>query len=183
MGFLSGAYGKLMAGQHLRNLQHRLTQVTSRHRRITREIEQKEKYYQNMERNMKQALMSESRNRILGNLAGYLGKEQFASLNINDPASVARVFGGMTQDQLSGWSTYQQSQQYTYTQSQTMYANLLEMQKEADLEALKDVEDDLQTEKENLESQIKLAQADYDAKKEEEKAGAKTIAPDYTGQG
>ena len=38
-------------------------------------------------------------------------------------------------------------------------------------------------EKESLESQIQLAQQDYEACKEMEKAGAKSLVPNYTGQG
>ena len=57
------------------------------------------------------------------------------------------------------------------------------MQRESMLQPLKDLEDDLQTQKDNLESRLKIAQAEYDAKKEEEKAGVKGLTPDYTGQG
>ena len=41
---------------------------------------------------------------------------------------------------------------------------------------------DLQIEKDNLESQLKIAQADYEANKEMEKQGAQNLKPDYTGQ-
>ena len=51
------------------------------------------------------------------------------------------------------------------------------------LEPLKQEEDSLQTEKDSLESQIQLAQADYDACKKMEQADAKNLAPNYTGQG
>ena len=57
---------------------------------------------------------------------------------------------------------------------------MFEMQREAMLQPLKDLEDDLQTQKDNLESRIKIAQAEYDAKKDEEKQGAQGMKPDYT---
>jgi len=57
------------------------------------------------------------------------------------------------------------------------------MYREATLEPLKQYEDELQTEKDNRESRLKLLEADYQASKEEEKAGAKNLAPEYTGQG
>ena len=59
MGFLNGAYGKLMAGKLVRDLQYQMTSVQSRLRRVTREIGQKEKMYQAQERNMKQAMQSQ----------------------------------------------------------------------------------------------------------------------------
>ena len=67
-------------------------------------------------------------------------------------------------------------------QAQSMWQNMFEMQRESMLQPLKDLEDSLQTEKDNLESRLKIAQAEYDAKKEEEKAGVKGLTPDYTGQ-
>ena len=51
------------------------------------------------------------------------------------------------------------------------------------LEPLKMEEDSLQTEKDSLESQIQIAQADYEACKKMEQADAKNLAPNYTGQG
>ena len=49
------------------------------------------------------------------------------------------------------------------------------------LEPLKMEEDSLQTEKDSLESQIQIAQADYEACKKMEQADAKNLAPNYTG--
>lgn len=51
------------------------------------------------------------------------------------------------------------------------------------LEPLKQESDSLQTEKDSLESQIQIAQADYDACKKMESSDAKNLAPNYTGQG
>ena len=58
------------------------------------------------------------------------------------------------------------------------YENLNDMM----LEPLKMEEDSLQTEKDSLESQIQIAQADYEACKKMEQADAKNLAPNYTGQ-
>ena len=77
----------------------------------------------------------------------------------------------------------QQLLQTAMQQQMTMQENMIEAAKEAELMGLKDLEDDLQTEKDSLESQIQLAQADYDGCKEMEKAGAKNMVPQYTGQG
>ena len=51
------------------------------------------------------------------------------------------------------------------------------------MEPLKDEEEMLQTEKDSLESQIQIAQQDYEACKKMEQADAKNLAPNYTGQG
>ena len=51
------------------------------------------------------------------------------------------------------------------------------------LEPLKMEEDALQTEKDSLESQLQIAQQDYEACKKMEQADAKNLAPNYTGQG
>ena len=59
MGFLMGAYGKLMAGKLVRDLQFQLMSVTRRAQRITKEIGDKEKMYQAQERNMKQQMQSQ----------------------------------------------------------------------------------------------------------------------------
>lgn len=182
MGFLTGAYGKLIAGQHLRDLQNRLTQVTRQHRIMTREISNKEKNYRTYERNIKQGLQAQMQQKIWGGLAGALGVDP-QTINMSNSESMYNMFGNMSKDQMTNYANVQQMAQYEFAQAQTIWQNLFESQRDQDLEALKDIQDDLETEKESLESQIKVAQAEYDAKKEEEKAGAKNIAPDYTGQG
>ena len=58
MGFLLGAYGKLMAGKRLRALQARMMSVQSRLRRATRDIEQMEKYWTRIEKDNKNAMSS-----------------------------------------------------------------------------------------------------------------------------
>ena len=55
-----------------------------------------------------------------------------------------------------------------------------EMLRETQLEPLKDEEEMLQTEKDSLESQIQVAQADYEACKKMEQSDAKNLAPSYT---
>ena len=192
MGFLMGAYGKLMAGQRMRDIQFQLTTVQSRLRRITKEIGLKEKMYQSQERNMKTMMQTQMQNNI------YMGLQYLSQYGDPQTAEIASVYGynmfegGMAN--LSGFDTkamnsfstnfsmIQQQAQMQYAMSQNMWQNIFEMQKEADLQSLKDIEDDLQIEKDNLESQLKIAQADYEANKEMEKQGAQNLKPDYTGQ-
>ena len=80
-------------------------------------------------------------------------------------------------------ATMQQRAQMQATMANNMWQNVQEMEKEADLQSLKDLEDSLQVEKDNLESRLKIAQGEYEAYKEEEKQGAQNLKPDYTGQG
>lgn len=172
MGFLSGAYGKLMAGKLVRDLQYQMTSVQSRLRRVTREIGDMEKNMQSQERNLKAQMQ-----------ASVFGAMSEARVGGFDPTNMLGVTSGMTTEQYSLYSMIQQQVQQQYSMAQSMWQNMFEMEREAQLQPLKDLEDSLQTEKDNLESRLKIAQAEYDAKKEEEKAGVKGLTPDYTGQG
>lgn len=167
MGFLSGAYGKLMAGKLVRDLQYQMTSVQSRLRRVTREIGDMEKNMQTQERNMNAQFQNQSIWAMQGLQSGVV---RDASGNIDQDSYQAYIYG-------------QQMAQSQVAMAKTMWQNMFEMQREAQLQPLKDLEDSLQTEKDNLESRLKIAQAEYDAKKEEEKAGVKGLTPDYTGQG
>lgn len=175
MGFLSGAYGKLMAGRLVRDLQYQMTSVQSRLRRVTREIGQKEKMYQVQERNMKQQMQAQMQSAMFG----YLGLPAGVNFGAMDPATAMNMFGGID---TTAYSKASQLAQMQYSAANTVWQNMFEMQREADLMPLKDLEEDLQTEKDNLESRLQIAKAEYDAKKEEEKDGAKNLAPNYTGQ-
>lgn len=175
MGFLSGAYGKLMAGKLVRDLQYQMTSVQSRLRRVTREIGQKEKMYQSQQRNMKQAMQAQMQYAAYG-MMNKMGIDPNGLFN--NPMSQS-----IDMNQMSIYSQCMQRAQMQYQSSMTMWENMFEMQRDADLQALKDLEEDLQTEKDNLESRIKIADQEYQAKKEEEKQGAQNLKPDYTGQG
>ena len=179
MGFLMGAYGKLMAGQRMRSIQFQLTTVQSRLRRITREIGDKEKLYQSQERNMKTQMQNQMQAYMykqLGLDPTMINQGLFSSMDDNTATS---IFGNVNQ---TAFATAMQQAQLIYSASQSMWQSMFEMKKQADLQALKDVEEDLQIEKDNLESQLKIAQADYEANKEMEKQGAQNLKPDYTGQ-
>lgn len=208
MGFLNGAYGKLMAGKLVRDLQYQMTSVQSRLRCVTRQIGLKEKMYQAQERNMKQALQYQMYASQMGQVQGIIEMggvqgangmqqmtpEQLQQLGVLAQTTLGAVTGGgmnlgaglqlgaFDQGVTTMFSGIQQRAQMQYTQAQTIWSNIFEMQKEADLQALKDLEEDLQTEKDNLESRLQIAKQEYDAKKEEEKDGAKNLQPNYTGQ-
>ncbi len=180
MCFLSGAYGKLMAGKMVRSLQYEMTRVQSQLRRVTRQVGNMEKMFSAQERNMKMQMQAKMQASIFG-VNGMGGVFQGLFGNGIDPSN-PDSYQNMDSALMQKFSMYQQQQQYQYTMAQTQWQNTFEMMREAQLEPLKDLEDSLQTEKDNLESRLKIANQEYEAKKEEEKAGAKGLAPEYTGQ-
>ena len=59
MGFLNGAYGKLMAGQLVRDLQYQMTGIQSQLRRVTRQVGDMEKMFTAQKRNMQTMMQSQ----------------------------------------------------------------------------------------------------------------------------
>ena len=197
MGFLLGAYSKQMAGKRVRSLQARMVHVQSQLRRATRDIEQRERYWATVQKNTKngiqaqvsaftmqfsQGLQSSIWSNISGVDAATAEKLKNGEGWGNLTAEQARAITKQMNDASSQNSYTTQALQSAMQQTLAFQENIIEMEKEADLQSLKDLEDELQTEKDSLESQIQLAQADYDACKEMEKAGVKTLTPNYTGQ-
>lgn len=172
MGFLNGAYGKLMAGKLVRDLQYQMTSVQSRLRRVTRELGDAQKSMQAQKRNMDAALKSQMQSSIYAMM--------------RDAGVATDMNADMSEEQRSqyfaAYTSATQKAQMQYSMAQSFWEQSFEMQQEAMLEPLKNEEESLQTEKDNLESRLKIAQAEYDTKKEEEKAGVKSLTPDYTGQ-
>ena len=203
MGFLLGAYGKLMAGKRVRQLQARMMSVQSQLRRATRDIENMEKMINSQQRQMTNSMRMFSTMQMAGMQTGLnvslstlqqsiFGKfyEKYGNDNTKWDAEAQKMYASLTTDyqmqaQLANNSmtSMQQMMQTSMMQQQQQVENYVEMMKEMQLEPLKDVEEDLQLEKDSLESQIQLAQQDYEACKEMEKAGAKSLVPNYTGQG
>ena len=202
MGFLLGAYGKLMAGKRVRQLQARMISVQSQLRRATRDIENMERQINAQQRQMTNTIRTMGSMQMFG-LQSY-NQTELANLqaSIFDKHGLTGIkFDDMTDEQKKSYSnaiseyqmnaslvnnqmsSMQQMMQTTMMQQQQQVENYVEMMKEMQLEPLKDLEEDLQMEKESLESQIQLAQQDYEACKEIEKSGSKSLAPQYTGQG
>ena len=95
----------------------------------------------------------------------------------------ASYLSSITQQMTTQFQYQQQAMQSSLMQQNSMIENNFEAYKELQLQPLKDTEEELQLEKDSLETQIQLAQQDYEACKEMEKAGAKSLVPNYTGQG
>ncbi len=175
MGFLSGAYGKLMAGKLVRQIQYELTGVQSRLRRVTREAGDMEKMFNAQERNMRAQMQNQMQYSMYGMSSGM---PLLAQVGIKDTTMQA-----WQQAQYQAYIQNSQAIQQQFMMAQNVWQDQFEMQREAMLQPLKDLEEDLQVQKDNLESRLKLATQDYEAKKKEEQDGAKNMAPDYTGQG
>lgn len=177
MGFLMGAYGKLMAGKYLRNLQYEHTQIQCQLRRVTKQFQTMQKMFDSQKRNISNQLQAQYSNYSMGLMSG-LGLDKTANGFLDGQAN-----GGVDQRTMYAYNQQQMQMQMQYAQAKTYYENMFEMQQESMLQPIKDLEEDLQTRKDSLDSQIKIAQQEYDAYKDEEKAGAQSMKPDMTGQG
>lgn len=190
MGFLLGAFGKLAAGRRVRALQAQMMRIQSRARRATRDVADMTKM---IDRQEKMALNSLS----LSSMSAMNMAKQMAMGSIFGSAAgsaiMDKINGGqqLTQDENNQYSTLmsQFNQQVSNMSSMNemnvsmqkqQIQDYFEMLRETQLEPLKDEEEALQTEKDSLESQIQIAQADYDACKKMEQSDAKNLAPSYT---
>ena len=204
MGFLIGAFGKLMAGKRVRQLQARMVSVQSQLRRATRDIANMERFLTQQERNIKTQNQAYMSNMMFGMSAGMQGSiwsaleaggmgadrvaelraiqenggNMYAALQGNE----ATMFTNVQQQMTTMFQYQQQAMQSALMQQNTMLENNFETYKEMQLQPLKDLEEDLTVEKESLETQIQLAQNDYKSMQEMEKAGAENLVPRYTGQ-
>ena len=194
MGFLLGAYGKLAAGSRYRQLQSKMMGVQSRLRRVTKDVA-------NMEKSINAQKTQELNNLKMGKMAFGQLLPGFVGNNIQGmtPETLQAINGGLsiaglTPQQLaemkvnSGAITAynqmlgQMNSQYEslITMAQQSIEQKYDDYKEMMLEPLKQEEEDLQIEKDTLESQVQIAKEDYEACKKMEQDGAKTFAPQYT---
>ena len=199
MGFLLGAFGKLMAGRRVRDLQARMMRVQSKARRTTRQIEkmskmletQKKLELNNLSMQQQWANMAMP-NMIKGMLAtqGLTPSQQVDAMMTcgADMSSMLNQPGAMSDidkqwmAQFSSMKTQMAGQnEMILTQMKSQIEEKYENMNDIMLEPLKMEEDSLQTEKDSLESQLQIAQADYEACKKMEQADAKNLAPNYTG--
>ena len=203
MGFLLGAYGKLMAGKRVRQLQARMMSVQSQLRRATRDIESMERQINAQQRQMMNSIrtmgsmqmfglqnasqmnLQALQNSIFGDFYSTAGTDmnKWTDAQRSDYTNLTSQYQMQAAMMNNQMSSVQQMMQTTMAQQQQQVETQVELMKELQLQPLKDLEEDLQLEKDTLESQVQLAQQDYEACKEMEKAGSKNLAPQYTGQG
>lgn len=191
MGFLLGAFGKLSAGSRLRQLQSRMMRIQSRARRVTRDvakmekmIDRQEKYELNSLKTMSNSSINMMQNSITtgayGRISDIVGKMQNGTQLTTDEQNQYSNIMAMANQQIATQKAFAETQM---AEMQQQIQDKYESMRESMLEPLKDEEDELQTEKDSLESQIQIAQADYEACKKMEQSDAKNLAPNYTGQG
>lgn len=191
MGFLLGAFGKLAAGRRVRSLQARMMRIQSRLRRATRDAAEMEKMISRQEKAALNSLTCQS------SMAMNVAKQGLMSsiFGSGDAAALMTKVQNGTQLTSDENTTYQnlmtQFNQMSTNMSSTCQTSAamqkqqiedyFEQMRELQLQPLKDEEDLLQTEKDSLESQIQIANADYEACKKMEQSDAKNLAPSYTG--
>ena len=196
MGFLLGAFGKMAAGRRVRDLQARMMRVQSRMRRATRQIETVSKMLETQKKaelNGLQAMGTMANASMGGAIFNFLKQ---GGMNIDQNKFMQIKSGmqfntaGMTDDDRAVYGAFQNAQtqmkannELLMTQMKQQIEEKYENLNDALLEPLKMEEDSLQTEKDSLESQIQIAQQDYEACKKMESSDAKNLAPNYTGQG
>lgn len=177
MGFLTGAYGKIMAGKYYRDLQYKQTKVMAQVRRASKEVADMDKYLTRMEKQVNANMQFQMRNAYQE--AGIFNPYDFFGIN----GGSALGTGTWTDDQKKDIAMFTNAIQAQYAQAQYVWQMQFDMIKESMLQPLKDKEDALQTELESLKTQTLLAKEQYEAHKEEEKSGVQYLKPDYTGQG
>lgn len=177
MGFLTGAYGKIMAGKYYRDLQYRQTLVMAQVRRASKEVADMEKYLTRMEKQVNANMQAQMQ--MAYQQAGFSNGYDFFGTNGGSALGTGTWTNGQNQD----YMRFSQMMQMQMAQAQSVWQTQFDMIRESMLQPLKDKEDELQTELESLKTQTMLAKEQYEAHKEEEKAGVQYLKPDYTGQG
>lgn len=188
MGFLLGAFGKQMAGTRYRSLQARLMHISSRARRVHNQMDRLQKA---LERNKKAELNALSAQNTMANLTV---QQQLSSAlqQILPSLGLGSDAKSMTTEQQAQYNAKYNEANSAYQMSKARMDTEIAMQKqqieayyddyqESLIEPLKMEEEDLQSEKERLESQITIAKQDYEACQKMEQADAKMLQPNYTG--
>ena len=172
MGFLTGAYLKMQTSRMRLQLQHELSSIMSQMNRVTKQIGQAEKMLAAQQRNGDMMLRQQTMQSVFG-AAG------FAGFDPSNPTSLT----GVDAQKLQGFSVLQQEANYRYANAQSVWANYFDMVKEAQLEPLKSLEENLAVRKANIESRLKLIEGQEKAAEEMEKSSQQDFVPQYTGQG
>ena len=193
MGFLLGAFGKLAAGQRMRDIQARMMRVQSRLRRATRDAANMEKMIDRQEKAALNSLTAQSNAAMnlaksglmssifgAGNASAIMTKVQNGTqLSTEESNSYSALMSQYNQQVSNMSATCETSAAMQKQQIQDYFEQVREMQ----LQPLKDEEDSLSMEKDSLESQLQTASTDYKACQDMEKNDAKMLAPSYTAGG
>lgn len=175
MGFLLGAFGKLSAGRRKRDIQSQLMRVQTRLRRASKDVANMDKQLQKAEqaeKNQLKAYVNQAKAQSMSSLYSALGIDPD---NPNLAADQSKTMQYTSQSSLISAN----ADSY-YAMLEQQIADKYENLRDTQLEPLKQEEELLQTEQEQLQSQLQLAEQDYEACKQMEKDGAKNLKPEYT---
>lgn len=170
MGFLTGAFLKMYTTRMRIQLQHQLTTVTMRQNRITKQIGDMEKKITQMKQ---AATMGVSSSMQMSNAA---------AASIFQQAAAGADTNAMTTANVNYQNTLAMNAMNAQM-SKRMIEQYYDQMSEAQLEPLKNMEEQLAMEKANLESRIKLIEGQEQASREMEKSSQKDFVPEYTGGG
>lgn len=170
MGFLTGAFLKMYTTRMRIQLQHQLTTVTMRQNRITKQIGDMEKKITQMKQ---AATMGVSSNMQMANAE---------AASIFQTAVASGDANAMTTANVNYQNTLAMNAMNAQM-TKSLIEQQFEQMSEAQLEPLKNMEEQLAMEKANLESRIKLIEGQEQASREMEKSSQKDFVPEYTGGG
>ncbi len=175
MGFLTGAYLKTSSARMRLQLQNELTSIMSKMQRVQKQSQMMERNIAMQHRNTNSALQYQFQGAM-----SQLGQQY----NIFSPDG--SIFSGQQDpSRMEAMQRYQYAQsqmQMEYSQSKAMWDNQFDMIKEAQLQPLKDMEEELAVRKANIESRLRLIEGQEEAAKKMEQASQKDFVPEYTGQ-
>ena len=191
MGFLLGAFGKLAAGQRKRDIQARMMRIQSKLRIATRQVSNVSKMLENNKKaeinlvnstfaslsmavstNVNNAMQAQNSDLWQRGQTGQLQDQQEIT-NYNNMLTLSQQNLAQFKSQIEATKAFQLQQ----------IEDKYEYQNDMLLEPLKMEENALQLEKDSLESQLQIADADYKACQQMEQADAKDMAPKYTAGG
>lgn len=182
MGFLLGAFGKQTSGSYMRSLQARLMKINSRARRAARDVKRMEDMINRQQKFMINSLQTQAQ------AADVLATQNLQAQMMSNWNNGTQVTSDNSAQYNKDYSDFSQAlsnvkatNAVMLSQQKQQIEDYFEAMKENQLEPLRDLEEELQSEKDSLESQIQIAKQDYDACKEMEKDGAKQMKPDFTG--
>lgn len=179
MGFLLGAFGKLSAGRRKREIQSQLMGVQRRLRRATKDIANMDKALskqEQLEKNQLKAYINQAKSQSMSQLYNTMG------IDTNNP-DLKNIDQSKMLQFNTGSSMINANADSYYSMLEQQIANKYEYLRDSQLEPLKQEEELLQTEQEHLNSQLQIAEQDYEACKQLEKDGAKNMKPEYTAGG
>lgn len=180
MGFLTGAFLKIYSAKQRLNLQHRLTSVTMQLQRAQRQSGDIQKRLTQMKQ-MQSMNMKAMQTYMMRGASAEMNSI-FDSIKNNTSLSDADRSAQLMQAN-STFSMKQQDIALQFSQQQAQQEMAMQEFEEAQLEPLKNLEESLTIEKNNIESQLKLVEGQEKAAADMEKSSQKDFTPEYTGGG